>query len=144
MPADTSAIASVASNDRAWAVTNEPFALTALECVGERERWRVAIDRSGHASIGRGASAKTVELDAARMRELRDALDAQRFFAWTEASGTPSVDGRVRSLWVEHAGRVKIVHAYSAVETAGHDAAARALDSARFDVVWDLVKSVEP
>src|SRR5262249_10276671 len=58
--------------DRSPSIANAPLSITALECANERERWRLSIDHSGRATIGRGDQAKSIDLEESRVHELRD------------------------------------------------------------------------
>jgi type I thyroxine 5'-deiodinase len=130
-------------------IAREPLSVSALEYSKSRERWRLAIDADGQATLGRDAQAKSFEVTPERLSALRAAIADLRFFTWKESSGEPIVDGRTRSLSITLGDARKIVHVYSPAEDdAASDApASREVDRNapaspdvdRFERLWDLL-----
>jgi hypothetical protein len=136
--------ASPPSDVTADRIAREPLSVKALEYSDSRERWRLSIDRSGRATVGRESDAKSQELTPESAHALREAIAEQGFFSWKEASGEPRVDGRTRSLSVAVGDDLKIVHLYGLSEQDARDGAAKSPDAERFEHLWDLLRSFDP
>jgi hypothetical protein len=124
-------------------IASEPLTMRALEYSGSHERWKLSIDPSGRATLGHERDSKSFDLGADRLLALRSAIAEQDFFAWTEASGEPRVDGRTRSLAITLGDTFKIVHVYSPPEDDSVPAAERSPDVERFDAIWDLLHGID-
>ncbi len=128
-----------ASDVSAQRIASDPLSIVALECADGRPVTRIALDGAGSARVGSSSKAQTLTVDAESIASLRRALLEQDFFRWREASGTPNVDGRARSLAVQLGATYRIVHAY--LPPADERSAPAEPVDARFDAVWELVRA---
>lgn len=128
-------------------IAQEPLAVRAVEHSDGRESWRLVIDFSKRATIGRGSDAESYQLDADRDRALRQAIADRGFFAWKECSGTPNIEALTRSITVELGTDRKIVHRYSFAEDEDDGGEPRDDESspevAGFEAIWDLLRGFD-
>jgi hypothetical protein len=124
-------------------IAKDLLAVRAVEYGDSRETWRLAIDPSSLATIGRGADAKSFPLDPERALALRRAIADRGFFGWQESTGWPNVNARTRVLAVRVGGDFKLVHRYSFADAELDPADEHAADIASFEALWDLVRGLD-
>lgn len=125
-------------------IAKEPLSVRAAEYSDSRERWRIAIDPSNMATVGRGSDSKSLQLDADRALALRRAITDEGFFAWKEASGEPSVEGRTRSLAIELGDTFQVVTRYSPSEEDDSKPGDATAPVDGFERIWLQLRGLDP
>lgn len=121
-------------------IAKEPLSVRAVEYADSHERWRITIDPSSRATIGRGSSSRSFQLDPDDALALRRAIAEEGFFSWKEASCLPSVEGRTRSIVIGLGDTSKVVTLYSVYVYEGEDSTS----VKRFEKLWEQLRGLDP
>lgn len=125
-------------------ILKDPITVRAVEYSDSEETWRLTIDSSNQATIGREPDAKSFQVGADRALALRRAIADRSFFGWKEASGWPNVEARTRSLAIGVGDDFKIVHRYSFAEDDDPPEDEGSTEVESFEALWDLLRGLDP